>query len=132
MNFIPGVTLLNVQMVPRNIPIVVTIFVGLLTTILIWIFGDIFPKWYQRLICRTSLLIIVWASLICQFLYPTYWIRYDVTIDNNVSYVEFTDIYGTNISRDGEIYSIIGETHRDWVWNMKEYENEELGKLSER
>lgn len=130
MNFIPGVTLLNVQMVSRNIPIGATIFVGLLTTILIWALGYIFPKWYQRLICRASLLIIVWASLICQSLYPTYWIRYDVTIDNNVSYVEFTDIYGTNISRDGKIYSIIGETHRDWVWNMKEYENEELGKLS--
>lgn len=132
MNFIPGVTLLNVQMVSRNIPIGATIFVGLLTTILIWALGYIFPKWYQRLICRASLLIIVWASLICQSLYPTYWIRYDVTIDNNVSYVEFTDIYGTNISRDGKIYSIIGETHRDWVWNMKEYENEELDKLSER
>ena len=132
MNFIPGVTLLNVHLVSRDMPIWMTIFVGLILTVFIWILGYIFPKWYQRLICKTSLLIIVWACLICQSLYPTYWIRYDVTIDHNVSYVEFTDTYGTNISRDGKIYSIIGETHRDWVWNMKEYENEELGKLSER
>lgn len=130
MNFIPGVTLLNVHLVSRNMPICATIFVGLLTTVLIWVLGYIFPKWYQRLICRTSLLIIVWGSLFCQSLYPTYWIKYDVTIDNNVSYVEFTDTYGTNVSRNGKIYTIFGETHRDWIWNIKEYENEELGKLS--
>lgn len=58
--------------------------------------------------------------------------NYEVTIDNNVSYVEFSNTYGTNIPRNGEIYTITGETHDDWIWNMKEYENEELGKLSER
>ena len=132
MDFIPGVTLLNVHLVSKNMPTLSIILLGLILTIMVWVLGYIFPKWYQGLICRVTLLIIVWTSLICQSLYPTYWISYDVTIDNNVSYVEFTDTYGTNISRDGKIYSIIGETHRDWVWNMKEYENAELGKLSER
>lgn len=132
MNFIPGVTLLNVHLVSRDMPVVVAIVLGLISSIIIWILGYIFPKWYQGLICRAILLIIVWTALICDSLYLTYCFGYDVTIDNNVSYVEFTDTYGTNVSRNGEIYTIIRETHRDWVWNIKEYENEELGKLSER
>ena len=132
MNFIPGVTLLNVHLVSKDMPTWSIILLGLILTIMVWILGYIFPKWYQGLICRVTLLIIVWTSLIYQSLYPTYWISYDVTIDNNVSYVEFTDTYGTNVSRNGKIYTIIGETHRDWVWNIKEYENAELGKLSER
>ena len=132
MNFIPGVTLLNVHLVSKNMPTWSIILLGLILTIMVWVLGYIFPKWYQGLICRVTLLIIVWTSLICQSLYPTYWISYDVTIDNNVSYVEFTDTYGTNVSRNGKIYTIIGETHCDWVWNIKEYENAELGKLSER
>lgn len=132
MNFIPGVTLLNVHLVSKDMPTWSIILLGLILTIMVWFLGYIFPKWYQGLICRVTLLIIVWTSLICQSLYPTYWISYDVTIDNNVSYVEFTDTYGTNVSRNGKIYTIIGETHRDWVWNIKEYENAELGKLSER
>ena len=132
MNFIPGVTLLNVHLVSKDMPTWSIILLGLILTIMVWVLGYIFPKWYQGLICRATLLIIVWTSLICQSLYPIYWISYDVTIDNNVSYVEFTDTYGTNVSRNGKIYTIIGETHRDWVWNIKEYENAELGKLSER
>ena len=132
MNFIPGVTLLNVHIVSKDMPVWITIFVGLLSTILIWILGYIFPKWYQGLICRAILFIIVWTVLIYGYLYPTYWFSYDVTIDNNVSYVEFTDTYGTNVSQNGKIYTIIGETHRGWIWDIKEYENEELGKLSER
>lgn len=132
MNFIPGVTPLNVHMVSRNMPIWVAILLGLFLTSMVWVLGYTFPKWYQGLICRAILLIIVWTILICSSLYSTYRISYDVTIDNNVSYVEFTDTYGTNVSRNGKIYTIIGETHRDWIWNIKEYENEELGKLSER
>lgn len=113
-------------------PVVAAIVLGLILSIIIWILGYIFPKWYQGLICRTILLIIVWTAVICDSLYITYCFGYDVTIDNNVSYVEFTDTYGTNVSRNGKIYTIIGEMHRDWIWNVKEYENEELGKLSER
>ena len=132
MNFIPGVTLLNVHIVSKDMPVWITIYVVLLSTILIWILGYMFPKWYQELICRAILFIIVWTVLIYGYLYPTYWFSYDVTIDNNVSYVEFTDTYGTNVSQNGKIYTIIGETHRGWIWDIKEYENEELGKLSER
>lgn len=132
MDFIPGVTLLNVHLVSRDMPTWSVILLGLILTIMVWILGYIFPKWYQGLICRTTLLIIVWTALIYSYLYPTYWFSYDVTIANNVSYVEFTDTYGTNVSRKGKFYTIIGETHRDWIWNIKEYENEELGKLSER
>ena len=132
MNFIPGVTLLNVHIVSRDVPIWMTIFVGLILTAFIWILGYIFPKRSQKWFCRGFLFSIVWIQLILGSLYPTYWFSYDVAIDNNVSYVEFTDTYGTNVSRNGKIYTIIGETHRDWIWNVKEYENEELGKLSER
>ena len=118
--------------VSDNIPIWSGVLIGVLLTIMAWLVGYCFSKWYQGLICRTILFIFIWALMIWESLYPTYWMNYEVTIDNNVSFVEFTNTYGTNISRKGEIYTIVGETHHDWLWNMKEYENAELGKLSER
>ena len=132
MTFIPGVTLLNVYIVSDNMPIWGGVLIGVLLTFLAWLVGYYFSKLYQRLICRTILFIFIWTLMIWESLYPTYWMNYEVTIDNNVSYEEFTDTYGMNVSRKGEIYTIIGETHHDWLWNMKEYENAELGKLSER
>ncbi len=132
MNFIPGVTLLNMHLVSDNIPIWGGVLIGLFLTFMAWIVGYGFSKWYQGLICRVILLIIVWTGMSWLSLYPSYWMKYEVTIDNNVSYVEFTDTYGTNVSREGKVYTITGETHRGWIWDMKEYENEELGKLSER
>ena len=132
MNFIPGVTLLNMYIVSDNIPIWGGVLIGVLLSFFAWILGYGFSKWYQGLICRVILFIIAWTAMVWLTLYPTYWMNYEVTIDNNVSYVEFTDTYGMNVSRKGEIYTIAGETHHDWLWNMKEYENAELGKLSER
>lgn len=132
MTFIPGVTLLNMYLVSNNIPIWGGVLIGVLLTFLAWLVGYYFSKLYQRLICRTILFIFIWTLMIWESLYPTYWMNYEVTIDNNVSYEEFTDTYGMNVSRKGEIYTITGETHHDWIWNMKEYENAELGKLSER
>ena len=71
MNFIPGVALLNVHLVSRNMPVVVAIVLGLILSIIIWILGYIFPKWYQGLICRTILFIIVWTALIYGYLYTS-------------------------------------------------------------
>ena len=132
MTFIPGVTLLNMYIVSDNIPIWGGVLIGVLLSFLAWILGYGFSKWYQGLICRVILFIIAWTAMAWLTLHPTYWMNYEVTIDNNVSYVEFTDTYGMNVSRKGKIYTIAGETHHDWLWNMKEYENAELGKLSER
>ena len=132
MTFIPGVTLLNMYIVSDNIPIWGGILIGVLLTFLAWLVGYYFSKRYQRLICRTILFIFIWTLMIWESLYPTYWMNYEVTIDNNISYVELTDVYGTNISQEGKIYTITGETHYGWIWDMKEYENAELGKLSER
>lgn len=132
MTFIPGVTLLNVYIVSDNMPIWGGILIGVLLTFMAWIMGYGFSKWYQGMICRVILFIITWTVMAWLSLYPSYWMKYEVTIDNNVSYVEFTDTYGTKVTREGKVYTITGETHRDWIWNMKEYENAELGKLSER
>lgn len=118
--------------VSDNMPIWGGVLIGVLLTILIWILGYGFSKWYQGMICRAILFIIAWTVMAWLSLYPNYWMKYEVTIDNNVSYVEFTDTYGTNVTREGKVYTITGETHRGWIWDMKEYENEELGKLSER
>lgn len=132
MTFIPGVTLLNMHLVSVNIPIWSGILIGVLLTFVGWITGCDFSKWYQRMIYRAILFIITWTVIAWLSLYPSYWMKYEVTIDNNVSYVEFTDTYGTNVTREGKVYTITGETHRGWIWDIKEYENEELGKLSER
>ncbi len=118
--------------VSDNIPIWGAVLIGLILTFMIWILGFVFPKRYQGWICRGALFIVVWGQMIWASLYPTFWMNYEVTVDNNVSYVEFTNTYGMNVSRKGEIYTISGETYHDWIWNMKEYENAELGKLSER
>ena len=118
--------------VSDDIPIWSGVLIGLILSFIAWIVGYGFSQWYQGLICRVILLIIVWTGTIYFSWYPTYWMNYEVTIDNNVSYVEFTDTYGTNVSREGKIYIITGETHHGWIWDMKEYENAELGKLSER
>lgn len=132
MNFIPGVTLLNMYLVSDNAPIWGTVLVGVLTTFLVWVLSYGFDKSWQRWLTRGILGVLLWSLMAYLSLYPRFWMKYEVTIDNNVSYVEFSNNYGTNIPRNGEIYTITGETHEDWLWNMKEYENEELGKLSER
>ena len=129
MNFIPGVTLLNAYLVSDRIPIWGSVLIGICGTFFIWVLGYGFDKsWLLRGILGALL----WSSMAYLSLYPRFWMNYEVTIDNNVSYVEFTDTYGTNVSQNGKIYTIIGETHRGWIWDIKEYENEELGKLSER
>ena len=122
----------SMYIVSDDIPIWGGVLIGLICSFIAWIVGYGFSKWYQGLICRVILLIIVWTGTILLSWYPTYWMNYEVTIDNNVSYVEFTDTYGTNVSREGKVYTITGETHHGWIWDMKEYENAELGKLSER
>ena len=132
MNFIPGVTLLNAYLVSDKVPIWGTVLIGVLATFLVWVLSYGFDKSWQRWLTRGILGVLVWSLMAYLSLYPRFWMNYEVTIDNNVSYVEFSNNYGTNIPRNGEIYTITGETHEDWIWNMKEYENEELGKLSER
>lgn len=132
MTFIPGVTLLNAYLVSDRVPIWGSVLIGVLATFLIWVLGYGFDESWQRWLLRGSLGVLLWSSMAYLSLYPHFWMNYEVTIDNNVSYVEFSNNYGTNIPRNGEIYTITGETHKDWLWNMKEYENEELGKLSER
>ena len=129
MNFIPGVTLLNAYLVSDRIPIWGSVLIGICGTFFIWVLDYGFDKsWLLRGILGALL----WSSMAYLSLYPRFWMNYEVTIDNYVSYVEFSNNYGTNILRNGKIYTITGETHEDWLWNMKEYENEELGKLSER
>mgnify|MGYP000103831448 FL=1 len=128
MNFIPGVTLLNMYLVSDKVPIWGTVLLGLCATFLIWVLSYGFNKSWQRWLARGILGVLLWSLMAYLSLYPRFWMNYEVTIDNNVSYVEFSNNYGTNISRNG----ITGETHEDWLWNMKAYENEELGKLSER
>lgn len=132
MNFIPGVTLLNAYLVSDRVPILGTVFIGICVTFFIWVLGYGFDKSWQRWLLRGILGVLLWCSMAYLSLYSHFWMKYEVTIDNNVSYVEFSNNYGTNIPRSGEIYTITGEPHEDWLWNMKEYENEELGKLSER
>lgn len=132
MNFIPGVTLLNMYLVSNEVPIWGTVILGLCATFFIWVLSYGFDKSWQRWLARGILGVLLWSLMAYLSLYPRFWMNYEVTIDNNVSYVEFSNTYGTNIPRNGEIYTITGETHEDWLWNMKEYENEELGKLSER
>lgn len=132
MNFIPGVTLLNAYLVSDRVPILGTVLIGICVTFFIWVLGYGFDKSWQRWLLRGILGVLLWCSMAYLSLYPRFWMNYEVTIDNNVSYVEFSNNYGTNIPRNGEIYTITGESHKDWLWNMKEYENEELGKLSER
>lgn len=132
MNFIPGVTLLNAYLVSDRVPIWGSVLLGICVTFFIWVLGYGFDKSWQRWLLRGILGVLLWSSMAYSSLYPRFWMKYEVTIDNNVSYVEFSNNYGTNISRNGEVYTITGETHKDWLWNMKEYENEELGKLSER
>ena len=130
--FIPGVTLLNMYLVSDKVPIWGTVLLGLCATFFIWVLSYGFDKSWQRWLARGILGVLLWSLMAYLSLYPRFWMNYEVTIDNNVSYVEFSNTYGTNIPRNGEIYTITGETHEDWIWNMKEYENEELGKLSER
>lgn len=132
MNFIPGVTLLNAYLVSDRVPIWSSVLIGICATFFIWVLGYGFDKSWQRWLLRGILGALLWSSMAYLSLYPRFWMNYEVTIDNNVSYVEFSNNYGTNILRNGKIYTITGETHEDWLWNMKEYENEELGKLSER
>lgn len=132
MNFIPGVTLLNAYLVSDRVPIWGTVLIGVLATFLVWVLSYGFDKSWQRWLTRGILGVLLWSLMAYLSLYPRFWMKYEVTIDNNVSYVEFSNNYGTNIPRNGEIYTITGEPHEDWLWNMKEYENEELGKLSER
>lgn len=132
MNFIPGVTLLNAYLVSDRVPIWGSVLLGICVTFFIWVLGYGFDKSWQRWLLRGILGVLLWSSMAYSSLYPRFWMNYEVTIDNNVSYVEFSNNYETNIPRNGEIYTITGETHEDWLWNMKEYENEELGKLSER
>ena len=132
MNFIPGVTLLNAYLVSDRVPIWGSVLIGICATFFIWASDYGFDKSWQRWLLRGILGVLLWSSMACLPLYPRFRMNYEVTIDNNVSYVEFSNNYGTNITRNGEIYTITGETHKDWLWNMKEYENEELGKLSER
>lgn len=132
MNFIPGVTLLNAYLVSDRVPIWGTVLIGILATFLVWVLSYGFDKSWQRWLTRGILGVLLWSLMAYLSLYPRFWMKYEVTIDNNVSYVEFSNNYGTNIPRNGEIYTITGEPHEDWLWNMKEYENEELGKLSER
>lgn len=132
MNFIPGVTLLNTYLVSDRVPIWVSVLIGICATFFIWVLGYDFDKSWQRWLLRGILGVLLWSLMAYLSLYPRFWMKYEVTIDNNVSYVEFSNNYGTNIPRNGEIYTITGEPHKDWLWNMKEYENEELGKLSER
>lgn len=132
MNFIPGVTLLNAYLVSDKVPIWGTVLIGVLATFFVWGLSYGFDKSWQRWLTRGILGVLLWFLMAYLSLYPRFWMNYEVTIDNNVSYVEFSNNYGTNIPRNGEIYTITGETHKDWLWNMKEYENEELGKLSER
>jgi hypothetical protein len=131
-NFIPGVTLLNAYLVSDKVPIWGTVLIGVLATFFVWGLSYGFDKSWQRWLTRGILGVLLWSLMAYLSLYPRFWMNYEVTIDNNVSYVEFSNNYGTNISRNGEIYTITGEPHKDWLWNMKEYENEELGKLSER
>lgn len=119
-------------LVSDNIPIWGSVLVGVLTSFLVWFLSYGFDKSWQRWLTRGILGVLLWSLMAYLSLYPRFWMKYEVTIDNNVSYVEFSNNYGTNIPRNGEIYTITGETHEDWLWNMKEYENEELGKLSER
>lgn len=132
MNFIPGVTLLNMYLVSDNIPIWRAVIVGALATFLIWVLSYGFDKSWQRWLARGILGVLLWSLMAYLSLYPSFRMKYEVTINKDVSYVEFSNNYGTNIPRSGEIYTITGEIHEDWLWNMKEYENEELGKLSER
>ena len=132
MNFIPGVTLLNAYLVSDKVPIWGTVLIGVLATFFVWGLSYGFDKSWQRWLTRGILGVLLWSLMAYLSLYPRFWMNYEVTIDNNVSYVEFSNNYGTNIPRNGEIYTITGETHKDWLWNMKEYENEELDKLSER
>lgn len=132
MNFIPGVTLLNAYLVSDKVPIWGTVLIGVLATFFVWGLSYGFDKSWQRWLLRGILGVLLWSLMAYLSLYPRFWMKYEVTIDNNVSYVEFSNNYGTNIPRNGEIYTITGEPHKDWLWNMKEYENEELGKLSER
>ena len=132
MNFIPGVTLLNAYLVSDRIPIWGSVLIGICATFFIWVSDYGFDKSWQRWLLRGILGVLLWSSMAYLSLYPSFWMKYEVTIDNNVSYVEFTDTYGTNVSREGKVYTITGETYHGWIWDMKEYENEELGKLSER
>lgn len=132
MNFISGVTLLNMYLISNNIPIWSAILIGFIMLFLIWVLSFTMEKSWQKWLYRgifgvAILFLMTWISL-----YPTFWINYEVTIDNDVSYVELSNNYGTDITQNGEIYTIRGEIHHDWIWNMKEYENAELGKLSER
>ena len=115
-------------LVSDKVPIWGTVLLGLCATFLIWVLSYGFNKSWQRWLARGILGVLLWSLMAYLSLYPRFWMNYEVTIDNNVSYVEFSNNYGTNISRNG----ITGETHEDWLWNMKAYENEELGKLSER
>lgn len=119
-------------LVSDNIPIWVAVLVGAFATALVWFATSISRDCRERRICRGIVVIFIWPIMIWASLYPSFWMKYEVTIDNNVSCVEFFNNYGTNITREGEKYTIIGKTHHDWLWNMKEYENAELGKLSER
>ena len=133
MNFIPGVTLLNMYLVSDNIPIWCAVIVGALATFLIWVLSYIFDKSWQRWLLRGICGAILWSLMAYLSLYPSFRMKYEVTINKDVSYVEFSNTYGiNNITQKGNIYTITGETHEDWIWNMKEYENEKLGKLSER
>ena len=119
-------------LVSDKVPIWGTVLLGICATFFIWVLSYGFDKSWQRWLSRGILGVLLWSLMAYLSLYPRFWMNYEVTIDNNVSYVEFSNNYGTNIPRNGEVYTITGETHEDWIWNMKEYENEELGKLSER
>lgn len=119
-------------LVSNNIPIWSAILIGFLMIFLIWALSFVQEKCWQRWLYRGIFGIPVLVLFALLSLHPTFWMNYEVTIDNDVSYVEFSNNYGTNIPQEGEIYTISGEIHHDWIWNMKEYENAELGKLSER
>lgn len=119
-------------LISNNIPIWSAILIGFIMLFLIWVLSFTLEKSWQKWLYRgifgvAILFLMTWISL-----YPTFWINYEVTIDNDVSYVELSNNYGTDITQNGEIYTIRGKIHHDWIWNMKEYENAELGKLSER
>ena len=132
MTFIPGVTLLNVYSESNEIPIWGAILIGVLLSFAVSVLGILFDKPIEKWGCRIIGWALVWTLMGLEALYPEYCLKYEVIIDSNVSYTELTDNYGNNISHKGLIYTISSESKHDWIWNMKEYENEELGKLSER
>ena len=97
MNFIPGVTLLNAYLVSDKAPIWGTVLIGICATFFIWGLGYCFDKSWQRWLSRGILGVFLWSLMAYLSLYPRFWMNYEVTIDNNVSYVEFSNNYETNI-----------------------------------